>query len=140
MFSLSSTLAVFLFSDSIPIEITQNAFTVTESMLRRKENFYYLALPRRNCFIWGNKTGNTGSNAPSCPLGYPIRTQNSPHLARSWSLAVCITMFWARLRLILARGVRRGLNRVLRRAQNWGPQFFGRTWGTLKGKKKGWEF
>ena len=29
-----------------------------------------------------------------------------------------INMFWARLRLILARAVRRGLKRALRRAQN----------------------
>ena len=94
-------------------------------MLRREENFYYLALPGRNCFMWGNETGNTGSNAPSCPLGYPIRTQNSPHLARSLSLAVCINMFWARLRLIIARAVRRGLKWALRRAQNGGPQFWG---------------
>ena len=63
----------FSFSDSIPTEITENVFTVTESIVRKK-----FLLPR---FTWvklfycGNKSGNDPERAVSLHLA-PSGTQS----------------------------------------------------------------
>ena len=63
-------------------EITKNLFTLAESNFGEKKTFVHSLELWRN-FIWQSRAG---SIAPSCPLGYPIRTQNSLHTARSRSL------------------------------------------------------
>ena len=81
MFSLWSTPAVFSFSDSIPTEITENVFTVTESILRNKIFATSLYLSEIVLF-WGTKRAILNGQYRSI-LPARVPNQNSEFAASS---------------------------------------------------------
>ena len=74
-------------------EITENHFTATENILQKKTFVHPLGF-RQNLLREQNGQSRAGYIGPSCPLGKPIRTQNSPHRARSRSLPCNNTSFF----------------------------------------------
>ena len=122
MFSLWSTPAVFSFSDSIPTEITENVFTVTESFLRKKIFATSLYLGEIVLF-WGTKRAILNGQYRSI-LPARVPNQNSEFAASS-PLAE------------LAHNIDDNSGAQICFGPDSDPQFFfGRTWGALKGKRK----
>ena len=75
------------FSGSFKTEKLQKIFLPWQKMISAKENFRALAWTLAKFYLRErNGQSRAGSIAPSCPLGQPIRKQNSPHTARSRSL------------------------------------------------------
>ena len=86
---------VFLFNRDR--ELAENLFTATENILREKLPCTHLDFGA--IFLREQKgESRAGSIAPVCPLGQPIRTQNSLHLGCSTSLSCYNSSFKRRLK------------------------------------------
>ena len=77
--------------------VTENLFTVTGNILRKKLSCTHLYFGA-NLLREQNGQSRAGSIAPVCPLGQPIRTQNSLHLGCSPSLSCNNSSFKRRLK------------------------------------------